>query len=114
MRLINECPFCGSGNTDVSCDHIYEIPKEFAVHCFNCSTYGPTAESPAQAVILWNKSYHRVDVLTGLLTRALDKLRIALDIPEYSESYPADMEYYALNQEARKFIRELSAGGGKR
>ena len=54
MRLINECPFCGSGNTDVSCDRIYEIPKQFAVHCFNCNAYGPTAESSAQAVILWN------------------------------------------------------------
>ena len=113
MRLINGCPFCGSGNTYVSWDYIYEIPKEFAVHCSNCNAYGPTAGSLAQAVILWNKSYHRVDVLTGLLTRALDKLRIALDIPEYSENYPADMEYYALNQEARKFIRELSTRGGE-
>jgi len=58
-RMLKTCPFCGSGNIEIANDYIYEIPKKYAVHCHGCDAYGPSAESPAQASILWNKSYTR-------------------------------------------------------
>ena len=42
-----------------------------------------------------------------LIERLLEKLSVVLNIPHVSESYPADMEYYHLNLEAREFMRKM-------
>lgn len=44
----NACPFCGGTIK------IFPIAYRFMVHCQVCNTYGPEADTPREAISLWN------------------------------------------------------------
>lgn len=48
------CPFCLAGAAPYGSHGVLAAPNR--VWCSKCSTYGPLAYTPAEAVKLWNKA----------------------------------------------------------
>ena len=68
---LNECPFCGS--TDIEVSEI--LIGAWSAKCDNCDTLGPEEDSAEFATLAWNKGtprHHRVHKLEEALKRIRD------------------------------------------
>ena len=68
---IEECPFCGS--TDIEVSEI--LIGAWSAKCDNCDTLGPEEDSAEFATLAWNKGtprHHRVHKLEAALMRIRD------------------------------------------
>lgn len=56
--MSDQCPFCGSDETEPAADH---VNYQHAVRCRDCGARGPVAISPAVASALWQRRIDNTD-----------------------------------------------------
>lgn len=67
---INDCPFCGSGDTFIN-----ENDDDCWVACDACESIGPAYKEMMSAITQWNTPTHHIE----MLIKDADRLRRELD-----------------------------------